>query len=130
MYFSIPGKAKEINFSTKIGDPRITKLGKFVRKYSIDELPQFFNVLKGDMSIIGPRPSLAIQKKQYTDYGWHKRHEIRPGISGLAQIQSKKNIKITMQEIEDLDLKYVNQISLKNYNKLLLKTLIVIYKNR
>jgi lipopolysaccharide/colanic/teichoic acid biosynthesis glycosyltransferase len=74
--------------TTSVNDPRITKPGIKLRKYHIDEIPQFFNVLKGDMSIIGPRPDAPSQEKDYSQDFWIQRHSIRPGITGLSQIKS------------------------------------------
>lgn len=130
MSVKIKPKNQEEYFSTEVDDPRITKCGKILRKYSIDEFPQFFNVIKGDMSMIGPRPALIDQKQQFSENGWYKRHKVRPGISGLAQIESKQNETITMKEIENLDLKYVNEFSLKLYINLILRTFNVIFNNR
>ena len=91
------------------GDPlcdsmRMTKVGKFLRKTSIDELPQFFNVLKGDMSFIGPRPLLEEYLPYYTEEQ-RRRHEVRPGISGWAQVNGRN--AITWEEKFQLDVWYV-----------------------
>ena len=77
--------------STMRDDPRITKIGKFIRRTSLDELPQVFNVLKGDMSLVGPRPAVPAQRQNYSQNEWQKRHSVRPGITGLAQATVRLN---------------------------------------
>ncbi|MCR4662885.1 MAG: exopolysaccharide biosynthesis polyprenyl glycosylphosphotransferase, partial [Endomicrobiaceae bacterium] len=109
-------------------DPRITKVGKFIRKYSIDEMPQFFNVLKGDMSLVGPRPMiemeiLAIEKK-YHNYNLNKLFKVMPGITGLWQV-SGRSILNDEKRLE-LDLFYIDNWSLNFDLKILLKTVIAI----
>lgn len=116
------------SFSTDPNDHRISKIGKILRKLSIDELPQLLNILKGDMSLIGPRPVLKEQINQYSKSGWKKRHEVKPGLSGISQIRSKKT-KITMKEIETLDLIQVNSMSISDYHKIIIRTMSVIIKN-
>src|SRR5699024_968963 len=73
-----------LGYKTEENDPRITKIGNTLRKYSLDELPQLFNVVKGDMSIVGPRPALTIQTDRYNEFQ-KRRLDVRPGITGLAQ---------------------------------------------
>lgn len=73
--------------TTSVNDTRITKPGIKLRKYHVDEIPQFINVLMGDMSIIGPRPDAPTQEKDYSPSFWIKRHAVKPGISGLSQIK-------------------------------------------
>ncbi len=90
-------------------DQRITKIGKFMRKFSIDELPQLFNVLKGDMSLIGPRPLLTRYLLLYTPEQ-ARRHEVRPGLTGWAQVHGRNNI--TWKEKFELDLWYVDHCTL------------------
>ncbi len=88
---------------------RLTKVGAFIRKFSIDELPQLFNVLKGDMAFIGPRPLLPKYIPLYNEEQ-HRRHEVRPGISGWAQVHGRNNISWT--EKFKLDVWYVDHCSL------------------
>ncbi|MBN1796612.1 MAG: sugar transferase [Sedimentisphaerales bacterium] len=85
-------------------DPRLTKLGKFLREYSLDELPQLFNVLKGDMSLVGPRPLYMEQMKEW-DERQKKRLLVKPGITGLAQISGRG--ALTREEKLELDVQYV-----------------------
>lgn len=87
-------------------DPRVTKIGKFIRKTSIDELPQLFNVLQGHMSLAGPRPPLPREVAQYTDYQ-KQRLQVRPGCPGLWQVSKRNNC--TFQEMVELDLKYIRE---------------------
>ncbi|MBE6679122.1 MAG: sugar transferase [Ruminococcaceae bacterium] len=101
-------------------DPRITRLGKFMRKTSIDELPQLWNVLKGDMSLVGPRPPLPREVEQYTGYQ-KQRLLVTPGITCYWQVQPRRN-DLTFDEWLALDLKYITDRSLKNDFKILLAT--------
>jgi lipopolysaccharide/colanic/teichoic acid biosynthesis glycosyltransferase len=96
-------------YFTSTGDPRITKIGRFIRKTSLDELPQLFNVLLGDMSLVGPRPNVMLQKKDYIDQEWNKRNSVRPGITGLAQ--AKLRSAATPKQRTMLDLEYVDKAS-------------------
>ncbi|MCR8844863.1 sugar transferase [Paenibacillus sp. SC116] len=106
-------------------DPRITKVGRFIRKFSIDELPQLFNVLKGEMSLIGPRPPLPNEVELYNDYQW-RRLDIRPGITGLWQVSGRSNI--TFDEWMKLDLYYIEQWSISMELKILFKTIPVVIR--
>ena len=99
---------------------RITSLGKFIRKSSIDELPQLINVFIGDMSFIGPRPLLISYLPYYTDRE-NIRHTLRPGISGLAQVSGRNNLDWN-QRLE-LDVQYVENLSLINDFKIGIKTI-------
>jgi len=102
------------------GDPRITKLGKFLRKSSIDELPQLFNVLKGDMSLVGPRPLPLRDYAGFTE-DWHRRRiSVRPGITGLWQINGRDHS--SFDEWMKLDLEYIDQWSLSQDFEIMLKT--------
>jgi lipopolysaccharide/colanic/teichoic acid biosynthesis glycosyltransferase len=96
--------------SPKSGDdPRLTKIGKFLREYSLDELPQLFNVIKGDMSLVGPRPLYMEQKKEWNERQ-KKRLFVKPGITGLAQISGRG--ALTREEKLELDVQYVENASL------------------
>jgi lipopolysaccharide/colanic/teichoic acid biosynthesis glycosyltransferase len=97
------------SFKTRTNDKRITKIGKFIRTTSIDELPQLINVIIGDMSIVGPRPNLIEQKSEYSLDDWRKRNSIRPGITGLAQALKRSNA--SHKERTRLDLIYVENHS-------------------
>ena len=85
-------------------DPRLTKIGKFLREYSLDELPQLFNILKGDMSIVGPRPLYMSQVAEWNDRQ-KKRLLVKPGLTGLAQISGRG--ELTREEKLELDVRYV-----------------------
>lgn len=87
-------------------DPRVTKIGRFIRKTSIDELPQLFNVLKGEMSLVGPRPPLIREVAEYTSYD-KQRLLVTPGCTGLWQVSGRSNIGFT--EMVELDLKYIKK---------------------
>ena len=106
-------------------DPRITKVGAFIRKTSIDELPQFFNVLKGEMSLIGPRPSLESEVLCFDDW-MYKRLAVKPGLSCYWQVCGRNNIGF--QEWMKLDIKYVEEMNLLVDIKILLKTVVVVLK--
>jgi lipopolysaccharide/colanic/teichoic acid biosynthesis glycosyltransferase len=102
------GKTKRVFKMTD--DPRITRIGKIIRRSSLDELPQFFNVLKGEMSLVGPRPPLAYE---YAEYNlWHRRRvlEVKPGITGLWQVNGRS--RVSFDEMVRLDLRYARSWSL------------------
>ncbi len=101
-------------------DPRITRFGKFIRRTSIDELPQLLNVLKGDMSLVGPRPPLPREVNEYTDRQ-RQRLSITPGLTCYWQVQPKRN-SLTFDEWLELDLKYIQEISFKTDVVILFKT--------
>ena len=101
-------------------DPRITRVGRFIRRSSIDELPQLYNVLKGNMSLVGPRPPLMREVSQYTDEQM-LRVSIKPGITCYWQIQPKRN-SLSFDEWLALDMKYIEERSLLTDVKILFKT--------
>jgi undecaprenyl phosphate N,N'-diacetylbacillosamine 1-phosphate transferase len=112
---------RDINGNFLPDSVRLTNFGKFLRSTSLDELPELFNILRGDMSIIGPRPLLVRYLKYYTEEE-KIRHTVRPGLSGLAQVSGRNNIDWNSRLAKDVE--YVNQISLLLDLKILLLTLI------
>lgn len=114
--------------SPKSGDdPRLTKIGKFLREYSLDELPQLFNILKGDMSVIGPRPLYVSQMAEW-DERQKKRLLVKPGLTGLAQISGRG--QLTREEKLELDVKYVETASLWLDMKIVLATIAQVFRRR
>lgn len=105
-------------------DPRITKIGKFIRKTSIDELPQLVNVLKGDMSLVGPRPSLPNEVKDFETW-MLKRLNVKPGLTCYWQVSGRNNIDF--EDWMKLDIKYVNERSFLLDIKLIFKTFFVLF---
>ncbi len=101
-------------------DPRITRFGKFIRCTSIDELPQLWNVIKGDMSLVGPRPPLTREVAQYNDYQ-RQRLAVTPGITCYWQVQPRRN-DLSFEEWLDLDLKYIKERSFKTDIVIIFKT--------
>jgi putative colanic acid biosynthesis UDP-glucose lipid carrier transferase len=125
-------KSKQI---TQSKDLRLLKCGNFIRRLSIDEIPQFLNVLKGEMSIVGPRPHMTVHSYKYYKIlsSFLKRHKCNPGITGLAQVEgmrgSTKNIK-DMENRVKLDLQYLENWSLWLDCKIILKTFYAVFKYR
>lgn len=110
-------------------DPRVTKIGKIIRRTSLDELPQFVNVLKGSMSLVGPRPPLVEEVKRYSKYD-KNRLIVKPGMTGLWQVSGRNNLSFT--EMVDLDLEYIQKQSLIYDFNIMFRTLlnmILIKKN-
>jgi lipopolysaccharide/colanic/teichoic acid biosynthesis glycosyltransferase len=107
-------------------DPRVTKIGKIMRKTSVDELPQFINVLKGDMSMIGPRPTLATKPFSECDPETIKRYDVRPGITGYSQAYFRNSI--TQQEKFKYDCYYAENVSFVMDVKILFKTAMSVLK--
>lgn len=101
-------------------DPRITRVGRFIRMTSIDELPQLWNILKGDMSIVGPRPGLPREVEQYDDYA-RQRLLVQPGLTCLWQIQPSRN-SLSFDEWVELDIQYIKERSFRLDWKIILKT--------
>ncbi|MEH7475661.1 sugar transferase [Priestia megaterium] len=122
----IDAEAKGAQWASK-NDPRITKIGNFIRKTRIDEIPQLINVLKGDMSIIGPRPERPIFTEQFEKEipGFIHRLAIKPGLTGWAQVNG--GYDITPKQKLNYDLFYINNLSLRIDSKILLKTIGVVF---
>ncbi|MEK5250014.1 sugar transferase [Bacillus sp. FSL R9-9530] len=107
-------------------DPRVTKIGKFIRKTSIDELPQLLNVLKGEMSLVGPRPPLPREVKEYTAYD-KQRLLVIPGCAGLWQVTERNSVGF--KEMVELDLEYINKRSVLYDLKIIFKTIRIMVKS-
>lgn len=105
-------------------DPRITKVGKFIRKTSIDELPQFWNVLKGDMSLVGTRPPTVDEFEQYDEYH-KKRLSMTPGLTGVWQVSGRSDIK-DFEEVVKMDVEYIDNWSLKRDIQIIFKTVQIV----
>jgi len=127
-------KLENSNLNTRKGailkikdDPRVTKIGKFIRKFSIDELPELFNVLKGDISLVGPRPHMTYEVQKYKDC--HKKaFEIKPGVTGLAQVSGRSDLDFE-EEIK-LDTYYMENWSFWKDIQILLKTPFAVFRKR
>lgn len=132
MYIDAEERKKELMAQNEVkglmfkmdNDPRITKVGQFIRKTSIDELPQFFNVLKGDMSLVGTRPPTVDEFEQYNIY-YRRRLSITPGLTGMWQVSGRSDIK-DFDDVVKLDLKYIDEWSLKQDVKILIQTIWVV----
>lgn len=109
-------------------DSRITKIGRFLRSTSLDELPQLFNVLKGDMSLVGPRPPVPYHPYKYSDYNHiqRRRFEMKPGITGLAQITVRNSV--SWDERIAIDIEYIEKFNIWLDLEIIFKTLIKIFK--
>jgi lipopolysaccharide/colanic/teichoic acid biosynthesis glycosyltransferase len=101
-------------------DPRVTPLGRFLRKSSLDELPQFINVLRGEMSLVGPRPPIPYEMAKYQV--WHRRRvlEVKPGLTGLWQVKGRS--RTTFDEMVRLDIQYIREQSPWLDTKIVLQT--------
>lgn len=109
-------------------DSRITKVGKFLRATSLDELPQLFNVIKGDMSLVGPRPPLTYHPYKYNDYSdeQKKRFNMRPGVTGLAQVTVRNSV--SWDGRIPIDIEYINNFNLLEDIKILILTVFKVFK--
>lgn len=106
-------------------DPRVTRLGRIIRKFSLDELPQLWNVVKGDMSLVGPRPPLEREVAEYTTYD-KQRLIIKPGCTGLWQVSGRNSL--SFDEMVELDIKYIENLSIATDFWILIKTVLVMLK--
>jgi lipopolysaccharide/colanic/teichoic acid biosynthesis glycosyltransferase len=123
--FKTMNDKKDISGKLLPDNQRLTKVGSFVRKISIDELPQLFNVVKGDMSLVGPRPLLPEYLPLYNEFQM-KRHNVKPGITGWAQVNGRN--EISWKEKFDLDVWYVENVRLKTDLYILIRTLKKVFK--
>jgi lipopolysaccharide/colanic/teichoic acid biosynthesis glycosyltransferase len=110
-----------------VKDPRLTRMGAFLRRWSIDELPQFWNVLKGDMSVVGPRPPLPREVAKY-DASHLARLKGKPGITGLWQVSGRKNL--TFDDMVRLDRYYLDNWSLRLDLSIILRTFVAVVTRR
>ncbi|MGI9648851.1 MAG: sugar transferase [Acidimicrobiia bacterium] len=113
------GSDRRVNHKSE-EDPRLTPVGRFIRKWSLDELPQLWNVVFGQMSLVGPRPEMVQIVERYEPWQ-HARHQVKPGVTGLWQISARG--EVPMHEATHIDLEYVDKISLGTDLRILAKTL-------
>lgn len=136
MYLDAEERKKELEKQNEMqglmfkmeNDPRITKVGRFIRKTSIDELPQFYNVLKGDMSLVGTRPPTADEFEKYNQY-YRRRISMTPGLTGMWQVSGRSEIE-DFDDVVKYDLEYIDNWSLLLDIKILLKTIWVVVAGR
>lgn len=136
MYMDAEERKKELEKQNEMqglmfkieNDPRITKVGKFIRKTSIDELPQFYNVVKGDMSLVGTRPPTADEFEKYDQY-YRRRISMTPGLTGMWQVSGRSEIE-NFDDVVKYDLEYIDNWSLRLDIKILLKTVWVVFAGR
>lgn len=114
------------SYSTSTNDPRITRIGGFLRVSSLDEIPQFWNLFLGNMSLIGPRPNVPAQRSLYTDSEWELRNKVRPGITGLAQSTFRSSS--TERNRKRLDLFYVEHCCLYLDVLIIIRTVNILFK--
>ena len=132
MYVDAEARKKELEAQNEIqglmfkmeNDPRITRVGKFIRKTSIDELPQFFNIVKGDMSLVGTRPPTEDEFEQYSSH-YRRRISMTPGLTGLWQISGRSEI-VDFDEVVRLDLEYIDNWTIGLDIKILFQTIWVV----
>lgn len=136
MYMDAEERKKELEKQNEMqglmfkmeNDPRITKVGKFIRKTSIDELPQFYNVVKGDMSLVGTRPPTADEFEKYNQY-YRRRISMTPGLTGMWQVSGRSEIE-NFDDVVKYDLEYIDNWSLSLDIKILFKTVWVVFAGR
>lgn len=115
-------------YYTASDDPRITRIGRVLRKTSLDELPQLINVITGDMSLVGPRPNVPAQRELYSEEDWNKRHLVRPGITGLAQVSGRS--ALSQRQRDALDHHYVTHQSTKLDISILIRTVALVVSRK
>ena len=115
-------------YNTQPGDTRITRIGKLIRSTSLDELPQLINVFKGEMSLVGPRPDLEIQERDYAPEDWRLRISVTPGITGLAQINGRSDL--SFEDRLHYDLEYVRRQSFALDLRVILQTIGAVIRGR
>lgn len=113
------GRDRRINHKSE-NDPRLTTVGRFIRKWSLDELPQLWNVLRGNMSLVGPRPEMVQIVDGYEPWQ-HARHQVKPGVTGLWQISARGDLP--MHEATHIDLEYVESVTFMRDVRILLRTI-------
>lgn len=136
MYVDAEDRLKELQAQNKVkglmfkmeNDPRVTKVGKFIRRTSLDEFPQFLNVLKGDMSLVGTRPPTEAEFEQYNEH-YRRRLSMTPGLTGLWQVSGRSDIT-DFDEVVKLDLQYIDNWSLSLDFKILLQTVAVVFSHK
>lgn len=125
--FRSMSNAKDENGNLLPDEKRLTKFGKILRSTSLDELPELLNILKGEMSFVGPRPLLVQYLELYTKEQ-NRRHEVRPGLTGLAQVKGRN--LLTWEERFKLDVEYVDNITFINDIKIIFSTVSVVFKRK
>ena len=136
MYIDAEERKKELEKENEMSglmfkmtnDPRVTKVGEFIRKTSLDELPQFWNIVKGDMSLVGTRPPTEDEFNEYNQY-YRRRISMTPGLTGLWQVSGRSDIE-DFDEVVQLDLRYIDHWSLTLDLKIILQTIAVVFKGR
>ena len=136
MYIDAEERKKELEKDNEMSgfmfkmtnDPRVTKVGNFIRKTSLDELPQFWNIVKGDMSLVGTRPPTEDEFNEYNQY-YRRRISMTPGLTGLWQVSGRSDIE-DFDEVVQLDLRYIDHWSLTLDVRIILKTIAVVFRGR
>ena len=136
MYLDAEARKKELEKDNEMNglmfkmtnDPRVTRVGAFLRKTSLDELPQFWNIFKGDMSLVGTRPPTEDEFNKYNQY-YRRRISMTPGLTGMWQVSGRSDIE-DFDEVVRLDLRYIDHWSLTLDIKILLQTIAVVFRKR